>query len=77
MSCLKRIFLSTPHMSGRELKYITDAFEQNWIAPLGPNVDASEESLAGYCAVKHAAALCSGTAAIHLALILSPVNIQR
>jgi dTDP-4-amino-4,6-dideoxygalactose transaminase len=66
----KRIYLSSPHMSGGEMKYVKEAFDQNWVAPLGPNVDAFEESLAEYCNVKHAAALSSGTAAIHLALIM-------
>jgi dTDP-4-amino-4,6-dideoxygalactose transaminase len=70
----KRIYLSSPHMSGGEMKYINKAFEQNWVAPLGPNVDAFEESLARYCGVKHAAALSSGTAAIHLALIIMGVK---
>lgn len=70
----KRIYLSIPHMSGIEMKYIKKAFDQNWVAPLGPNVDAFEESLANYCGVKHAAALNSGTAAIHLALILLGVK---
>jgi len=65
----KRIYLSSPHMSGHEQKYIREAFDQNWIAPLGPNVDAFENTLAQYCGVKQAAALSSGTAAIHLALI--------
>ena len=51
------------------MKYINKAFEQNWIAPLGPNVDAFEHAIAEYCGVGHAAALSSGTAAIHLALI--------
>ena len=66
----KRIYLSSPHMSGQEMHYIQEAFDQNWVAPLGPNVDAFEEVLASYCGVKHAAALSSGTAAIHLALIM-------
>jgi dTDP-4-amino-4,6-dideoxygalactose transaminase len=66
----KRIYLSSPHMSGGEMKYIDQAFAQNWVSPLGPNVDAFEESLTKYCGVKHAAALSSGTAAIHLALII-------
>jgi dTDP-4-amino-4,6-dideoxygalactose transaminase len=57
-------------MGGTEQKYINEAFDTNWIAPLGPNVDAFEESLACYCGVKYAAALSSGTAGIHLALIL-------
>jgi len=66
----KRIYLSPPHMSGTELKFITEAFATNWIAPLGPHVDAFERELAGYVGVKGAAALSSGTAAIHLALRL-------
>jgi dTDP-4-amino-4,6-dideoxygalactose transaminase len=65
-----RIFLSSPHMSGHEQKYINQAFEQNWIAPLGPNLDAFEKELAAYTGVDHVAALSSGTAAIHLALII-------
>ncbi len=52
------------------MKYIEEAFTQNWIAPLGPNVDAFEKVLAEYCAVEHAAALSSDTTAIHLALIM-------
>ena len=64
------IYLSPPHMSGNEMKYIQEAFDKNWIAPLGPNVDAFEKSIATYCGVKHVAALNSGTAAIHLALII-------
>jgi dTDP-4-amino-4,6-dideoxygalactose transaminase len=70
----KRIFLSSPHMSGGEFKYIKEAFDQNWVAPMGPNVDAFEQSLATFCGVDHAAALSSGTAAIHLALILLGVK---
>lgn len=66
----ERIYLSPPHMSGGEMKYIDEAFAQNWIAPLGPNVDAFEKGIVEYCGVKHAAALSSGTAAIHLALII-------
>ena len=75
MSELKhRIYLSSPHISGGEMKYINEAFDQNWVAPLGPNVDAFEKTLADYCGVKHAAALSSGTAAIHLALIILGVE---
>ncbi len=70
----KRIWLSSPHMGGTELKYVNEAFATNWIAPLGPNVDAFEDSLARYCGVKHAVALSSGTAAIHLALIMLGVE---
>ncbi|WP_430934271.1 aminotransferase class I/II-fold pyridoxal phosphate-dependent enzyme [Saccharicrinis sp. 156] len=70
----QRIYLSSPHMSGHEQKYIKEAFDQNWIAPLGPNVNAFEDTLADYCAVKHVAALSAGTAALHLALILLGVK---
>ena len=66
----KRIYLSSPHMGGTEIKYVNDAFKTNWIAPLGPNVDAFENSIAKYCGINHAVALSSGTAAIHLALIM-------
>nr|HQH64451.1 DegT/DnrJ/EryC1/StrS family aminotransferase [Clostridiales bacterium] len=66
----KKIWLSSPHMSeeGFEFEYVREAFETNWIAPLGPNVDAFEKELAARVGVSHAAALVSGTAAIHLAL---------
>ncbi|USK26506.1 aminotransferase class I/II-fold pyridoxal phosphate-dependent enzyme [Bacillus sp. CMF21] len=70
----KRIYLSPPHMSGREQKYINQAFESNWIAPLGPNVDAFEKEMADYLGAKSAVALSSGTAAIHLALKLLEVK---
>ena len=64
-----RLYLSPPHMSGREKQYVQEAFDSNWIAPLGPNVDAFEEEFAAKVGAKHALALSSGTAAIHLALI--------
>ena len=70
----KRIYLSSPHMSGNEQNYIKEAFDTNWIAPLGPNVDAFEKELASYVGVKDAAAVSSGTAAIHLALKLLDVQ---
>ncbi|MCX6246712.1 MAG: aminotransferase class I/II-fold pyridoxal phosphate-dependent enzyme [Bacteroidetes bacterium] len=69
-----RILLSPPHMSGGEEQYIREAFATNWIAPLGPNVDQFEQELSRYLAGNHAAVLNSGTAAIHLALILSGVG---
>lgn len=69
-----KVYLSSPHMSGGEMKYVNQAFDQNWIAPLGPNVDAFEESLATYCDVAHTAVLSSGTASLHLALILLGVK---
>ena len=70
----KRIYLSSPHMSGNEQKYINEAFETNWIAPLGPNVDAFEKEMAAYVGVGGAVAVSSGTAAIHLALRLLDVG---
>ncbi len=63
-----RLFLSPPHMSGRELELIAQAFESNYIAPLGPMVDAFEREFCAYTGIPHAVALSSGTAAIHLAL---------
>ncbi|MGQ1785726.1 aminotransferase class I/II-fold pyridoxal phosphate-dependent enzyme [Saccharicrinis sp. GN24d3] len=70
MTTNKRIYLSSPHMSGHEQKFVKEAFDQNWVAPLGPNVNAFEETLAAYCGANHAAALSAGTAALHLALIM-------
>jgi len=64
-----KIWLSSPHMSGREMHYINEAFETNWVSPLGPNVTGFEQELAEYLRVKHCAALVSGTAALHMALI--------
>ncbi len=74
MSQQSRIYLSSPHMSGKEQSYINDAFETNWIAPLGPNVDGFEREIAEYTGVADAAAVSSGTAAIHLALRLLDVQ---
>lgn len=62
------ILLSTPHMGEAELHYVKEAFRTNWIAPLGPNVDAFEEEIAKLVGAGHAAAVSSGTAAIHLAV---------
>ncbi|SEC06565.1 aminotransferase class I/II-fold pyridoxal phosphate-dependent enzyme [Paenibacillus sp. GP183] len=70
----KRIYLSAPHMSGLEQKYVANAFDSNWIAPLGPHVDAFEKELASYTGVNDAAAVNSGTSAIHLALRLLDVH---
>ena len=69
-----KIWLSSPHMGGNEQKYINEAFEHNWIAPLGPNVNNFEEDLVLFTGAKYAAALSSGTAAIHLALILLGIS---
>lgn len=68
ISLNKKIYLSPPHLNGDELEYISDAIESNWIAPLGPHVDAFEKEISEYIGVNHAAALSSGTAALHLAL---------
>jgi dTDP-4-amino-4,6-dideoxygalactose transaminase len=63
-----RLFLSPPHMSGGELELISEAFASNYIAPLGPMVDAFEQEFAAYTGIPHCLALASGTAAMHLAL---------
>ena len=69
-----RIWLSSPHMGGNELKYIQEAFDTNWIAPLGPNVTGFEDDLKQFLNTdKEVGALSSGTAAIHLGLILAGV----
>lgn len=69
-----RILLSSPHMGGTEQKYIQEAFDTNWIAPLGTNVDGFEKELATYVNTKAASATSSGTGAIHLALDLLGVH---
>ncbi len=70
-----KIWLSSPHMGGNEQDYINKAFEQNWIAPLGPNVNGFEQDLETYLGREsHVAALSSGTAALHLALVLLGVE---
>ncbi|MFT7158410.1 MAG: dTDP-4-amino-4,6-dideoxygalactose transaminase, partial [Parvicella sp.] len=74
MSDQTRIWLSSPHMGGEELDFIHEAFATNWIAPLGPNVDGFENEISQYIEIQHVAALTSGTAAIHLALILLGVE---
>ncbi len=70
----KRIYLSSPHMGGQEIEFVKEAFDANWIAPLGPNVDGFEEELKRYLGAPAVAALSSGTGSIHLALILSGVK---
>jgi dTDP-4-amino-4,6-dideoxygalactose transaminase len=70
-----KIWLSSPHMGGSERQFVTEAFDTNWVAPLGPNVNGLENDLASYLDNKiHVAVLGSGTAALHLALILSGVE---
>ena len=70
----KRIFLSSPHMGEFEREFVKEAFDTNWIAPLGPNVNEFEKELAEYVGVKSAAVLTSGTSAIHLAVKLLGVS---
>ena len=65
---MSKIWLSSPHMGGTEQDFVNHAFVKNWIAPLGPNVNGFEEDIQRFSGAKHAAALSSGTAAIHLAL---------
>ncbi|PAP76394.1 DegT/DnrJ/EryC1/StrS family aminotransferase [Rubrivirga marina] len=63
-----RLYLSPPHIGPDELALVTEAFETNWVAPVGPHVDAFEREFAAYVGAEHAVALSSGTAALHLAL---------
>jgi dTDP-4-amino-4,6-dideoxygalactose transaminase len=70
----KKIWLSSPHIGHAEKRFVEEAFTTNWIAPLGPNVDAFENDLCMATAMQYAAALSSGTAAIHLALIILGVK---
>ncbi|WP_243472013.1 DegT/DnrJ/EryC1/StrS family aminotransferase [Winogradskyella sp. MH6] len=70
-----KIWLSSPHMSGAEQTYIKEAFDTNWVAPLGPNVNGFEKDLESYLKEdRHVAALASGTSALHLSLILLGVT---
>jgi dTDP-4-amino-4,6-dideoxygalactose transaminase len=69
-----RIWLSSPHLGEEESAFVEEAFRTNWIAPLGPHVDGFERELAAHVGVGHAAAVSSGTAAIHLGLILLDVK---
>lgn len=70
-----KIWLSSPHMGGNEQKYVQEAFDTNWVAPLGPNVNGFEQDLESYLGNNsHVAALSSGTGALHLALVLLGVQ---
>lgn len=69
-----KIYLSSPHLGEDELKFVHKAFDTNWIAPLGPNVNGFEQDLQRYNRIAHAAALSSGTAAIHIALRLLDIQ---
>ena len=71
----EKIWLSSPHMGGNEQKYVQDAFDANWVAPLGPNVNGLESDIESYLNdTIHVAALSSGTAALHLGLVLLGVG---
>ena len=69
-----RVYLSSPHLGSREFEFVREAFATNWIAPLGPHVDAFEREFCAKVGCGHAAALSSGTAALHLALKLAGVQ---
>ncbi|MBL8995925.1 MAG: aminotransferase class I/II-fold pyridoxal phosphate-dependent enzyme [Gemmatimonadetes bacterium] len=73
MTASRRLYLSPPHMGADERRLLLEAFDSNWIAPLGPHVDAFQEEFASYVGVPRAVALSSGTAALHLALLVSGV----
>jgi dTDP-4-amino-4,6-dideoxygalactose transaminase len=70
----QKVWLSSPHLGDEETAFVEEAFRTNWIAPLGPHVDAFERELAAHVGVRAAAALSSGTAAIHLGLLLLGVK---
>ena len=70
----KTIYLSPPHLNGKEISFIKNAIDSNWIAPLGPHVDQFENEMANYIGIDYATALSSGTAALHLALKLVGVK---
>jgi dTDP-4-amino-4,6-dideoxygalactose transaminase len=71
---MPRIYMSPPHLDGDERALLLDAFDSNWIAPLGPHVDAFEEEFCSYTGAPNSLALSSGTAGLHLALLLSGVE---
>lgn len=70
----KRIFLSPPDMCGEELKFVNKVFEANWIAPAGPDIDAFEKEMCAFTGAKYAVALSSGTAALHLSLVINEIS---
>jgi cystathionine beta-lyase/cystathionine gamma-synthase len=70
----EKIWLSTPTMHGEEIEFVQEAFDKNWVAPLGFNVDGFENEMAEYLNIGHAAALTAGTAALHLAIKLAGVK---
>src|SRR4051794_31651734 len=67
---MSRVYLSPPHMGPEELQRVQEAFATNWVAPVGPQIDAFEQEMAAFLGVGHAVAVASGTAALHLALHL-------
>ena len=69
-----KIWLSSPHLTGEEQKYVKEAFDTNWIAPLGPNVNGFEKEICNYTGANHCSVLVSGTSAIHLGLIILGVK---
>ena len=70
----KKIYLSPPHLTGEEQKYVKEAFDTNWVAPLGPNVNGLELDICNFTGAKACSALSAGTAAIHLSLIILGVE---
>jgi dTDP-4-amino-4,6-dideoxygalactose transaminase len=70
----EKIWLSSPHMGGEEIKFVNEAFATNWISPVGPHITGFEQDISSYNSIEHCAALSSGTAAIHLALIILGVK---
>lgn len=70
----EKVHLSPPHLSGKEIEYIQEALDANWVAPVGPHVDAFEKEIANYLGVNEAVAVNSGTSAIHLALSLLDIK---
>src|SRR5262245_56426665 len=69
-----RLYLSPPHLGGDELPIVQEAFNSNWIAPVGPDIEAFEREFCAQIGAKHAAALSSGTAALHLAIKLAGIT---
>ena len=74
MNSNKKIWLSSPHISANEQKYVKEAFDSNWIAPAGPHINLFEDELSKMSDGLNVAVLSSGTAAIHLALVLLGVK---
>ncbi len=70
----KYIYLSPPHLGEKEFEFVKDAFDTNWIAPVGPHIELFEKEFCEVTGAKYAAALSSGTAAIHLALMLLGIS---